>query len=381
MEMMKEKLDSRIIYLIFIFIGINQASYYDDTQLYQQLKRSYEKRYNSLNSNPSYPEYVSERKIPVPEWNRNWPADYVSFDIGQVGGLAVCPEGNVHVFHRGNRVWDWRTFDRHDNYLLQDNGTLGETIEILSRKDAKCLQRLGHDKFYLPHGLTLSLDNTYYWLTDVATHQVHKYKIETDSIIMTLGKQFDHATDNDDRERFCKPSDVAIAPSGDIFISDGYCNNRIVKINKDGTFNATIGKGELTLPHSITLIPEEDLVCVADRESKPSRIICYTAGLTNNEMGVKVNEIKMNGGDEHVFAITYNPRDKVIYAVTQRRDDGTAHAYTLKFENGNLKEVSQWDPSEKEFDQPHDIAVSPKGDVVYVGMISQGSRKIWKFDV
>ena len=36
----------------------------------------------------------------------DWPEDYVTSKVGQVGGLAVCPEGNVHVFHRANRIWD-----------------------------------------------------------------------------------------------------------------------------------------------------------------------------------------------------------------------------------------------------------------------------------
>lgn len=35
-----------------------------------------------------------------------WPEDYVTINIGQVGGLAVDKEKNVHVFHRGRRFWD-----------------------------------------------------------------------------------------------------------------------------------------------------------------------------------------------------------------------------------------------------------------------------------
>jgi len=374
-----------IISLFFILVQYCLA-YYENSELLKALKRqniqnAYPKHYDESYYDTDSFENNEANIAPLPKWDAAWPAEYVSFDLGQIGGLAVCPEGNVHVFHRGSRVWNYNTFDGDDNYMLKDEGALPEAIEILSRSDGKCLERLGKDKFYLPHGLTLD-NNKHYWLTDVATHEVHKYDIESDSIILTLGKQFQHATDMYDTEKFCKPSDVAIAPSGDIFISDGYCNHRVIKFSDNGTFLGQIGTGELTLPHSITLIPDRDLVCVADRESSPSRIVCYTAGLTDNDMGEKVNEILMNSAYplERVYAIAYNPRDDAIYAVTQKGNKG--YAYTIRFVNGKLQEDSTWDLlSEKEFDQPHDIAVSPNGDVVYVGMISEGQRKVWKFDV
>ena len=34
-----------------------------------------------------------------------WP-DLHSVTLGQVAGVAVDSEGNTHVFHRGDRVWD-----------------------------------------------------------------------------------------------------------------------------------------------------------------------------------------------------------------------------------------------------------------------------------
>ena len=38
---------------------------------------------------------------------------------------------------------------------------------------------------------------------------------------LTVGKQFEPASNNDDMERFCKPTDVAVAKNGDFFVSDG----------------------------------------------------------------------------------------------------------------------------------------------------------------
>eukprot|EP00058_Branchiostoma_floridae_P016073 XP_002601561.1 hypothetical protein BRAFLDRAFT_95800 [Branchiostoma floridae] len=39
----------------------------------------------------------------------DWPVQ--NLELGQVSGVAVCPAGHVHVFHRGDRVWDSRTRD------------------------------------------------------------------------------------------------------------------------------------------------------------------------------------------------------------------------------------------------------------------------------
>ena len=40
---------------------------------------------------------------------------------------------------------------------------------------------------------------------------------------------------------FCRPTDVAWDPQGNIFVSDGYCNNRVVKYDKNGRFLAQVG--------------------------------------------------------------------------------------------------------------------------------------------
>ena len=40
---------------------------------------------------------------------------------------------------------------------------------------------------------------------------------------------------------FCRPTDVGWDPQGNIFVSDGYCNNRVVKYDKDGRFLAQVG--------------------------------------------------------------------------------------------------------------------------------------------
>jgi DNA-binding beta-propeller fold protein YncE len=69
---------------------------------------------------------------------------------------------------------------------------------------------------------------------------------------------------------------VAVAPSGEFYVSDGYGNSRVVKFAKDGTFLKQWGKkgtapGEFNLPHAIVL-DGQGRVYVGDRENNRIQI-------------------------------------------------------------------------------------------------------------
>jgi DNA-binding beta-propeller fold protein YncE len=68
-----------------------------------------------------------------------------------------------------------------------------------------------------------------------------------------------------------QPNDVAIAANGDLYVSDGYGNNRVVVFDKSGKFGRAWGKlgtapGEFSQPHSIAL-DSKGRVYVADRNN------------------------------------------------------------------------------------------------------------------
>src|SRR5207244_2184787 len=55
-----------------------------------------------------------------------------------------------------------------------------------------------------------------------------------------------------------RPTDVAWDPQGNIFVSDGYVNHRVVKYDKNGRYLASVGSekpgtehGQFNLPHGI----------------------------------------------------------------------------------------------------------------------------------
>ena len=75
----------------------------------------------------------------------------------------------------------------------------------------------------------------------------------------------------DSNYTFCRPTDVGWDKDGDIFVADGYCNNRVMKYCPDGHFLAKVGgtlpgKGneEFNLPHALQ-VDRDGNVYVADR--------------------------------------------------------------------------------------------------------------------
>jgi sugar lactone lactonase YvrE len=110
--------------------------------------------------------------------------------------------------------------------------------------------------FESAHSVTID-DKGFLWVTDSAAHVV--YKLSPDGrVLMTLGKK-GVAGDNTSRDLFNQPNHVAVTPGGDIYVSDGYVNARVVHFSSTGQFIRIIGgvkgsqPGQLQLPHGVAL--------------------------------------------------------------------------------------------------------------------------------
>ena len=105
------------------------------------------------------------------------------------------------------------------------------------------------------------------WLADVDKHVVMSFTAEGKlrKVFGTLGQP------GADDAHLNMPTDMAVAPDGDVFISDGYGNSRIVHFDKNGKFVKAWGKlgngpGEFNIPHSI-VIDSQGRLYVADRNN------------------------------------------------------------------------------------------------------------------
>ncbi len=188
---------------------------------------------------------------------------------GEVIRVHVEPNGNVWVLHRcfsvvppGHATCVQRGADNPPILEFNPAGNL--------------IKSFGAGIFAYPHGFTVDRHGDL-WATDVNDEpqilglsaknadgvvmgqEVLKLS-PNGKVLMTIGKEGFAATGS---EGFDRPTGVAIAPNGDIFVSDGHYPNkfhtaRVVKFSKDGKFIKSWGSlgsddGQLDEPHDICI--------------------------------------------------------------------------------------------------------------------------------
>nr|XP_034956017.1 peptidyl-glycine alpha-amidating monooxygenase isoform X7 [Zootoca vivipara] len=305
----------------------------------------------------------------------DWPG--INLKLGQVSGLALDSNSNLVIFHRGDHVWDANSFDSGYIYQQKGLGPIKEsTILVLDPNSSAVLHSTGRNLFYLPHGLSID-HNGNYWVTDVALHQVFKLASNgAESPLLSFGRALQPGSD---KNHFCQPTDVAVDPvTGNIYISDGYCNSRIVKFSPNGMFvmqwgeESSVGQtkpGQFSIPHSLTLVPDFGQLCVADREN--GRIQCFKP-----ETGEFIKEIRHPLFGREVFAVSYAPGG-LLFAVNGKPYPGDTvpvQAFMMNFSTGEI--IDTFIPLRKNFEMPHDIVASDDR-TVYVG--DAHTNTVWKF--
>jgi sugar lactone lactonase YvrE len=137
------------------------------------------------------------------------------------------------------------------------NTCKGSTVDPVLEFDAtgKLLKSFGSGMFVFPHGIWIDPQDNI-WLTDGQGHQVFKFN-QDGKVLMTFGKA---GVAGETPELLNQPNAVAIAPNGDIFISDGHNkgrgNARVMKFTKDGMFIKQWGghgsePGQFEMPHTL----------------------------------------------------------------------------------------------------------------------------------
>ncbi|XP_009979318.1 PREDICTED: peptidyl-glycine alpha-amidating monooxygenase isoform X4 [Tauraco erythrolophus] len=303
-----------------------------------------------------------------------WPV--LDLKLGQVSGLALDPENNLVIFHRGDHVWDENSFDSKFVYQQRGLGPIEQnTILVLNPSNAKLLHSMGKSLFYLPHGLSID-KNGNYWVTDVALHQVFKLGADDKEPLLILGVALQPGSD---KNHFCQPTDVAVDPiTGSVYVSDGYCNSRIIQFSPTGLYvmqwgeETSLGKarpGQFHIPHSLALIPDFSQLCVADREN--GRIQCFRL-----ETGEFMREIKHKSFGRELFAVSYVPGG-LLFAVNGMPYPGEAEpvqGFVMNFSTGEI--IDTFIPLRKSFEMPHDVVAS-EDKTVFVGDVH--ARAVWKF--
>lgn len=219
-------------------------------------------------------------------------------------------------------------------------------------------------RFYMPHGLTIDHEGNV-WVTDVALHQVMKFAAKGDMKTpeIKLGIAFKPGAA---RSQFCKPTAVAVLPDGQFFVSDGYCNSRILKYSKTGQLLLFWGQNSFqglahkvapenyfAVPHALTLVPEMNLLCVADREN--GRVQCF-----DTVNGTFHSQYHSPIIGDRLFSVAYTPINGgqllVVNGPTKPDHYDEAGGFIIDMKTKQV--VGKLD---HQFSNPHDIIVSADG--------------------
>jgi sugar lactone lactonase YvrE len=150
---------------------------------------------------------------------------------------------------------------------------------LLFNPAGEVIRSFGSGKIVWPHGIFVDREGNV-WIADARGegdqgHQVLKFSPQGE-VLMTLGKA---GVAGDGQDVFDQPSDVLVAPNGDIFVADGHGaggNNRILKFSADGAFikswgQTGYGPGEFRDPHALAMDSQGRLF-VGDRANSRIQI-------------------------------------------------------------------------------------------------------------
>jgi sugar lactone lactonase YvrE len=222
--------------------------------------------------------------------------------LGESVGVATNSKGHTFVYHRSanTRLFE---FDQNGNFLKE----IGK----------------GYYGFEFAHSVRVDAEDNI-WTVDEGTNVVTKFSPEG-KVLMVLGRRppavlgavATPTGPNQPSQKyiFCRPTDVGWDPQQNIFVSDGYCNNRVVKYDRDGRFLAQVGSekagkepGQFNLPHGIA-VDGQGSVYVADRSNFRYQVLDNNLKpkAVYDNVGVGWTVCVSQGPHQYLFASNSNP--------------------------------------------------------------------------
>ena len=190
--------------------------------------------------------------------------------LGEVSGVAVNSKGHIFIFSRGNTTGP--AYAASAAQLLEFD------------KDGKYIREIGHNLYAWSFAHTVRVDkDDNIWAADKGSDMVIKFNPEG-RVVMVFGRKQEASDEGTEPLKHVKPplppvdgmfrqvTDVAWDTAGNTYISDGYVNSRVAKVDKDGNWLMSWGEpgdqpGQFNVPHSIA-IDAQNNVYVADRGNR-----------------------------------------------------------------------------------------------------------------
>ncbi len=222
--------------------------------------------------------------------------------FGEAIGIATNSKGHVFVYTRSanTRLFE---FDQNGVYVRE----VGE----------------GAYNFEFAHSVRVDKDDNI-WVVDEGTNTVTRFNPEG-HITMVLGRRPPAVQGMPAapppppppaaKYTFGRPTDVAWDPQGNIFVSDGYVNHRVVKFDKNGRFVKMVGSeraggepSQFSTPHGIA-VDLNGNVYVADRGNNRMQVFDNNLVLRNiyDNIGVSWTVCISPGPHQYLFTSNSNP--------------------------------------------------------------------------
>jgi DNA-binding beta-propeller fold protein YncE len=286
----------------------------------------------------------------------DWPELPPGWNFGEVAGVAANRGGRVLVFHRGpHPIMEFESGGKFvrswgDGMISWSPGPSTPSYGSLPPRP-QCDSCGAHTVRVDPEGNI--------WVIDVGGHVVVKMN-QQGRVLMQLGRRGVPGTGH---ANFNLPTDVAFAPNGDFYVTDGYGNSRVVKYSREGKYllewgTRGSGPGEFMLPHAVVL-DARGRVYIADRETRRIEIF--------DSEGKFLNQWKDVGG----FSGLVMTKDQQIWAA------GGNYVVLLNLEGQALGTLAPAGKLPGQVDAAHGISVSDRGDV-YVAELNWRVQKFVK---
>jgi DNA-binding beta-propeller fold protein YncE len=226
---------------------------------------------------PSISGAVPQLPYKATEWPPQMPSAAgfpAPWNFIQVSSVAVSPRGTVLVLHRGAQpILEFQTNGQYIRSWAAPVFSEGKVAGIPKNNWAP--DRSRYSAVYGPAGCdscgahSVRVDpQGNIWLVDATSHVLYKTNMDGKEL-MRLGTK---GVAGASQTTFNLPTDIAFAANGDLYVSDGYGGNRVVKFSKDGKYLLEWGKrgdgpGEFRLPHNL-VVDAQGRVYVTDRDNQ-----------------------------------------------------------------------------------------------------------------
>ena len=312
--------------------------------------------------------------------------------FGEVTGVAVNSKGNIFVLSRGNTTGP--AFGAAAAQLLEFG------------PDGHYIREIGHNLYAWSFGHTVRVDKQdNIWVTDKGSNMIIKFNPEG-RVVMVFGRKQEAADDGTGPLKRLNPplppvdgmfrqvTDVAWNAEGDTFISDGYINSRVGKVDKNGKWlmswgDPGEGEGQFHTPHSIATDATGN-VYVADRGNgriqvfdgtgKFLRIIKIDVPFDPNALPAIGNKPKLPlappnmtsaPGSPWAICITPGP-NQVLFSA----DAYPGRVYKLSLDGKVLGYLGESGKQLKQFGWIHEIACPSANEIIVGELLNWRAQKL-----